>query len=454
MGSLSRLKEWFQKNQKEAREDYFRFLRFPSVSADPAFRREVLACAEWLVAYMVKKGIRAEQIQTEGYPIVYAEDLRAGPQAPTVLIYGHYDVQPADPVELWKSPPFEPVQREGKIYARGAADDKGQIFYAVLALCALKELGTPLPVNLKFCIEGEEESLSAGLAKALPHLKEKMGADLLLVVDFDQLQDGSPAMTFGGRGLVSLEVTFRGSKGDLHSGLHGGLAYNPNRALAESLAALWDEKGRIQVSDFYADVEDVPQEEIARYHFPFDQAHYSKEFGIEAFGGEKERSLQEKNWLRPTVEINGMSGGYTGAGVKTVIPAQATAKLSCRLVPHQDPEKIARSLASFFQQRAPQGMKVEVQKHSGAFAFRGHPRSKLAKAIATAAKEVTGKKCRNILSGASIPIVAALMRAIGAEMVGMGYGLPSDDIHAPNEHFDWERLEKGFLTLARAIELL
>lgn len=441
-----------QSAEHELRQDYFHFLRFPSISTDPAYSKDTRACAEWLTNYIAKHtSLKAELIETEVYPLVYAEDLSAGPKAPTLLFYGHYDVQPVDPLELWKSPPFEPTERDGKIYARGAVDDKGQIFYAVAAARAWKELGKKFPVNLKFCIEGEEESSSKGLSKALPKLRDKLKADELLVIDFDQYDPTTPALSLGARGLVTFEVTLTGSKGDLHSGIHGGMAYNPNRALVELLAKVFDEKtGRIQINGFYDDV----VEESGAFDFAYDKESYSKEFAIGAIGGEKGRSLAENNGLRPTFEINGMTGGYTGPGFKTVIPAKATAKISCRLVPNQNPKKIAEAVSAFLKKHVVHGMQIEVNILSAEGAYRGSAESKLAKAISKAAHEVTGKPCKKIVSGGSIPIVAAMVRELGVEVVGMGYGLGTDDIHAPNEHFDWKRFEKGFFTVARGLELV
>src|SRR3989344_3524725 len=230
MDLLKRFKSWYDAQFTKIKADYFHFLRFPSISADPAYKKEVLACAHWLTQYLNSWGLQAEKIDTAGYPIVYAEALSESPHAPTILLYGHYDVQPVDPLSLWKTPPFEPTEREGKIFARGAVDDKGQIFYACLAAIAWKQMGLSLPVNLKFCIEGEEEASSKGLLHALPSLKEKMKADSLVVVDFDSMADGAPALTLGARGCLALEVTLQGSHSDLHSGGYGGLAYNTNRA--------------------------------------------------------------------------------------------------------------------------------------------------------------------------------------------------------------------------------
>lgn len=451
---ISELKHWFQQHSRRIQEDYFRFLSFPSISADPAYKKECMQCAEWLCKYLKQGNIHAELIPTPGLPLVYGEEKTVKNDAPTLLVYGHYDVQPVDPLDLWHTPPFEPTVKNGSIFARGAVDDKGQIFYAVLAILCWKELKGHLPVNLKFCIEGEEESASTGLAKALPHLKEKMKSDHLLVVDFGQFAKGIPAVSLGARGIISLEVSLTGSSADLHSGMYGGIAYNPNRALAELLAKLWDSNGRVQVPHFYDDVENLSQKTKAIFASTHDRKAYAKEAGIEAFGGEKGVSLQEANWFRPTLEINGMVGGYTGAGMKTVIPAKAHAKITCRLVPNQDPSKISHHLKQFLMTHAQPGMNVEVIEHGGEAAFRTNPESTLAQAIAKAASEVTGAECRYVVSGGSIPIIPALSKASGAEAIGMGYGLDTDQVHAPNEHFDMHRFEQGFLTVGRAIGLL
>ncbi len=445
-------KDWMDQNRKEVKEDLFQFLRFSSISTDPTYSKEIFKCAEWLKTYIQKHTqMKTELIQTEGYPLVYAEDMSAGASAPTLLIYGHYDVQPIDPIEEWESDPFQPAEREGKIYARGAADDKGQIFYALIAARAFRELGYQLPINLKFCIEGEEEAASVGLSKSLPKLTEKLKADSLLVIDFDQFDRKNAALTLGARGIVALEVKLIGSNGDLHSGIHGGIAYNPNRALVELLAKVWDEKGHVQIEGFYDDVLEVAKKEFA---FRFDEESLRKEFGIEAIGGEKGRPFIENNYFRPTFEINGISGGYTGVGFKTVIPAYSRAKISCRLVPNQNPSKIAKQVAKFLRENVVKGMRIEVKDLGGEKAFRGRSDSDLAKAVSLASSEVMGNPCKNVMSGGSIPIVAQMVDTLGLEVVGMGYGLPSDNIHAPNEHFEWDRFENGFLTVARILELL
>ncbi|HSX38498.1 MAG TPA: dipeptidase [Chlamydiales bacterium] len=444
-------KNWFHNRQSQIREAYFEFLRFASISADSTYKNDCLRCADWLVAFFRKEKIAAQRIETSTLPIVFAEELSAGQGRPTLLFYGHYDVQPVDPIELWDSPPFDPTERDGAIYARGAVDDKGQIFYAILAVACWKDLGYALPMNCKFCIEGEEEFHSTGLAKKLPELKNELKADYLLVVDFDALDPDMPAITLGARGLTSLEVTLKGSKGDLHSGMYGGIAYNPNRALVELLSKLWDQNGVVQVPGFYDHVIDPSSDEIKKFKWGHNASYYTTHFGIQAFGGEKGKSLQVANCFRPTLELNGIVGGYTGPGIKTVIPAQAQAKITCRLVPGQDPDRICNQIADFLKKHTVQGMSIEFVKHQGAKAFRGNVPSPLATAIAQAAFEVTGNPCHYLLSGGSIPIVPDLIAASNAEMIGMGYGLISDRIHAPNEHFDMHRLEQGFLTIARAL---
>ncbi len=451
--SLSQLKKWAEKNRAQIKKEYFEFLRFQSISTDRKYEKEVRSCASWLREYIEKyTGMKSECIETEGYPLVYAENLHAGKGASTMVLYGHYDVQPVDPLDLWKSPPFEPTERNGLIYARGASDDKGQIFYAILAVRCWKELGFKLPINLKFCIEGEEESASVGLSKSLPKLKEKLKGDYLLVVDFGSIDSSTPAITLGARGLAALEVTLTGSTSDLHSGSYGGIAYNPNRALAELLAKIWDEKNKIRIPGFYDDIVEMDEEE--KESLSFEKERYSEELGIDVHGGEKDRTLKEANYLRPTLEINGMFGGYTGPGTKTVIPAKATAKITCRLVPNQDPQKVARKVEEYLKKHVVQGMKIKVEYFGGECAYRGNPESKLAKAIMKAASEVTGKQCVKILSGGSIPIISQFVKITGAEVIGMGYALPSDNVHAPNENFDLDRFEKGFLTVSRTFEFL
>ncbi len=448
---MDRLRAWVDGQFSNICEEFFHFLRFKTISTDPAYLSEHSRCTAWLDSLFREMKFKVETIETSGLPLFYAENLEAGKNVPTVLVYGHYDVQPVDPIDLWKSDPFEPTVRNGNVYARGALDDKGQIFFAAMAARTLLAVDGKLPVNLKFCIEGEEENGSKGLSEGLGLLKQKLGADYLLVVDCGLPDADTPAIDLGGRGIVAMEISLRGSKEDLHSGLFGGVAYNPNRALAELIAECWDEDGRVAVPHFYDDVIEPSEEEKKEFAKAYGKGH-AKEAGIAAFSAEQGLSLMEANWFRPTFEINGISGGYTGAGFKTVIPAQAQAKISCRLVPNQDPKKISRQVADFLKAKVKKGIDLEVKVHQGARSFRGKADSLLAKAVAGAYEEIFQKPCLKILSGGSIPIVADLQDAIGAEVVGMGYGLASDNIHAPNEHFGLDRFKKGILTVARALQ--
>jgi acetylornithine deacetylase/succinyl-diaminopimelate desuccinylase-like protein len=451
MTNLSFLRHWFLKHQDQIRDDYFHFLRFRSISTEPAFKSDVEECAKWVASYLSNSGFESKLIPTSGHPLVFGQKL-VDPEKETLLIYGHYDVQPIDPIELWESDPFTPTERDDRVYARGAVDDKGQIFYAMLAMRALADSGQVLPVNIKFCIEGEEEAGSVGLSEGLSTFKTDLQADSLLVVDFDSYDETTPAINLGVRGMVTMQVTLTGSKSDLHSGLCGGIAYNPNRALVQLLAKLHSDDGQVAVDRFYDGVQEPTAEEKKVYPSHLDAEQCKKLYDLTVLGGEKGRTPHENNIFRPTLEINGIAGGYAGPGFKTVIPAKAVAKLSCRLVPNQDPIKVGSQVKSFLERHAVKGMKIDVEVYpGGAYAFRGNPNSKLAKAVSDASSEVCEKPCQKVLSGASIPVIAALSKALGVETVGMGYGLPSDQIHAPNEHFDFRRLELGFLTVASAI---
>jgi acetylornithine deacetylase/succinyl-diaminopimelate desuccinylase-like protein len=307
-------------------------------------------------------------------------------------------------------------------------------------------------VNLKFCIEGEEESGSEGLAKALPKLKDRLKTDSLLVIDFEMLGAEIPSINLGARGLIALEVVLRGSNIDLHSGGFGGLAYNPNRAAAELIAQLWDANGRVAVPHFYDDVHEMS--DMEKKFFSQKDAQFVKEAGIEAFGGEKGVLPHEANWFRPTMEINGISGGYAGPGFKTVIPAETRLKISCRLVPNQDPQRIGQYVKDFLIKKVKKGIHINVEILHGGKAYRGQANSKLSTAVAKAYEDLFKKPCQRILSGGSIPVVADLMHVLNPDVVGMGYGLAGDNVHAPNEHFGLERFKKGIITVARAIENL
>jgi acetylornithine deacetylase/succinyl-diaminopimelate desuccinylase-like protein len=455
MTQTSSLKSYFQKNNKQIIDDYLEFLRFQSISTDPAYTPQVLACADWLTQYLTKMGFEVQQWPTSGHPTIFASYLKAGPEKPTFLIYNHYDVQPVDPLEEWETPPFEPTIRNGQVYARGAQDNKGQCFYTIQALKALIELNGTLPINIKLIIEGEEETGSNGLAEILQQRQNQLKADYLAIVDVGIPGPTEPTLTLGLRGLVTLDVHLQGSKTDLHSGCHGGVAYNPIHALVELLSKLRNSSGKITVPGFYDDVLPMDEQERQQLNLEFDVKKYETMFGIKPTGGEKAFSPAERNWLRPTLEINGVSGGYAGAGFKTVIPAKAHAKISCRLAPNQDPKKIGALVANFLKENAPEGIVVDAQvRPGGGFATRAKASSIVAQAFAKAYSEVFGKTCEYIFEGASIPIVPELSAASGSEVVMLGLGLADDQIHAPNEHFGLDRIEKGFLIMALAIEKL
>lgn len=452
---LTELQSYFTENKSRILEEFFTFLRFQSISSEPEFQGAMLDCIAWLKDYIQKIGFEVEIWKTEGHPILFASNLNAGPSKPTLLIYNHYDVQPVDPLELWKSPPFEPVQRGQEIFARGAQDNKGQCFYVLQALRAMWEKSGQYPLNIKLCIEGEEEMGSGSLAKILPHKKVELKADYLAVVDMGINKPTEPAVTLGIRGIVTMDVEVTGSSFDLHSGSHGGMVYNPIHALSELIAKLRDEKGKIRIPHFYDDVLEISEDERSCLALDFDAEEYAHTFGTKATGGEKTFTPLERAWIRPTIEINGIHGGYCGDGFKTVIPSKAYAKVSCRLVPNQSPQKIGQLVASFFEENAPDGIKVNVHLHEGGgTAVRANHQSKVLKAFAKAYEEVFDAPCQYIFSGGSIPVVTKLAETSESEILLLGLGLPDDQIHAPNEHFGVDRLEKGFMVISRGIELL
>lgn len=450
--SLDLLENYYEKHRDEIFQDYFTFLRFKSISTEKEYESEIVGCAAWLKGILEDIGFETQIWSTPGHPVLFAQDLSAGPEKPTLLIYNHYDVQPVDPVELWESPPFEPIIKEGCVYARGAQDNKGQCMYALQAVKALKALFGSLPINIKWIIEGEEEAGSKGLNAILNDYHQTLKADYLVVCDVGIPAENSPSVTLGTRGIITLDISLTGSNSDLHSGTHGGRAYNPIHALVEILAKLRDKEGRILVPGFYDDVVELSANERELIAFDFDAEDYEKNFGIVATGGEIAYPPLERSTVRPTIEINGIQGGYTGSGFKTVIPAKAQAKVSCRLVPHQNPKKIGEALLAYLMKSTPEGVKISIDLHEGGGeAIRVDPRSPVAKAFTKAYEEVFEKECQFSLEGGSIPVISRLKEVCRAETLLMGMGLDSDQIHAPNEHFGLERFRKGFLVMARAI---
>jgi acetylornithine deacetylase/succinyl-diaminopimelate desuccinylase-like protein len=451
--TMNQWKARIENNRTDWMAKYFRLLSFASISTEADFSSSVIDCANWLEQELKGLGFNVEQWHPiNGHPILFATYSKAGKEKPTLLIYNHYDVQPVDPVEAWDTPPFSPSLRNGEVYARGAQDNKGQLFYVLESLKLLIEETGTLPINIKLCIEGEEEIGSPSLNTLLMEKKDALKADYLAIVDLGMRQPQVPSLTLGIRGIVTLDVHVQGSAVDLHSGSHGGLAANPNQALIALLASLHDQDGRVTIPGFYDDIVELTPQEKEVISFHFDPSAYEKESGAKPVGGEKEYLPLERAWLRPTLEINGISGGYTGQGFKTVIPAHAHAKLSCRLVANQDPKKIGQLVANYLMQHSPQGVHISAVVHSGSGkSIKVSPHSTVVKAFSKAFDTVFGNSCEYIYEGASIPITAALAEVSGAETILLGLGLITDHIHAPNEHFGVDRLEKGMLVMAQAI---
>lgn len=452
--SLSEYKSFFLQNKNEALNDFSTFLRFPSISSEPSYRDEVHQCANWVENYLQNVGLKTEKWETSGHPVIFGECLDAGPSQPTLLLYNHYDVQPVDPLELWKTDPFDPQIIDGEIYARGAQDNKGQCFYTMLALKALKKKTGKFPINIKIIIEGEEEFGSKGLTGILKKYEKRLSADYLAVVDVGIPDRKTPAVTLGVRGLIGFQIIVKGSTTDLHSGSHGGIVYNPNHALAEILSKLRNPDGSIAVPGFYDEVQEIPKEVLNHLYLEFNEEKYLQDFGAKTTGGEKKYPPSYRVSLRPTLEVNGMWGGYIGEGFKTVIPAEAGAKITCRLVPNMDPIKTGQRVIDFIKSIAPPGISVEATIFHGGKAVRANPKSKIVSALKESYEEVFEKPCCFVFEGGSIPITTALAETSKSEIVLFGVGLPDDRIHAPNEHFGIDRLEQGFLIVVRAIEKL
>jgi len=447
------LKAYIQQNRQRFLDELFELLRIPSVSADTKFDADVKKTAEFVKKSLVDIGIdKVEVIATKRHPIVYGEKM-VDPSLPTILIYGHYDVQPADPLELWITAPFDPVIKkteihpEGAIFARGACDDKGQMFMHVKAVEAMLKT-TGLPCNVKFMIEGEEEVGSENLEAFIKSNKGKLAADVILISDTGMLGNGTPSVTVGLRGLSYFEVEVNGPNRDLHSGLYGGAVANPINMLCSMIASLHDGDRRITIPGFYDQVLELSKEERAEMaKAPFSEENYCKALNITATVGEKGYTTMERATIRPTLDVNGMWGGYTGVGAKTVIPASAFAKISMRIVPNQDPHKIAQLFQQHFESIVPAGVKVVVKPHHAGEPAMTPTDSLEYKAASLAVEESFGKKPIPIRSGGSIPIVAMFEKVLGLKSVLLGFGLDSDAIHSPNEHYGVFNYFKGIETI-------
>ncbi|WP_205503445.1 dipeptidase [Rufibacter psychrotolerans] len=441
------MKAYLEENKERFLQELLELLRIPSVSADPAFKNDVLRAAEYLRDKLAEAGADGAQLfETAGNPIVYAEKI-IDPALPTVLVYGHYDVQPADPYELWNSPPFEPVIKDEKIYARGACDDKGQTYMHVKAFEIMMQQQA-LPCNVKFMLEGEEEVGSVNLATFVKNNKERLKADIIVISDTGMLANDVPSVTTGLRGLSYHEVEVTGPNRDLHSGLYGGAVANPINILCKLIASLHDENNHITIPGFYDNVEELSQEERAEMaRAPFSLEAYKQALDLSDVHGEAGYSTMERNSIRPTLDVNGIWGGYTGEGAKTVIPSKAFAKISMRLVPHQSSEEISALFQKHFESIAPPSVKVVVKPHHGGEPVVTPTTSAGYQAAARAMEDTFGKKPVPVRSGGSIPIVAMFKSELGIDTVLMGFGLDSDAIHSPNEHFGVFNFMKGIETI-------
>jgi len=450
---MTTIQTYIQENKTRFLDELISLLKIPSVSADKAYKQDVLNTADFVVESLKKAGCdNVEICETPGYPIIYGEKI-IDKNLPTVLVYGHYDVQPADPIELWTSPPFEPVIKktaihpEGAIFARGACDDKGQMYMHVKAMEYMTTTGN-LPCNVKFMIEGEEEVGSESLAWFVPRNIEKLANDVILISDTGMIANDIPSITTGLRGLSYVEVEVTGPNRDLHSGLYGGAVANPINILTKMIASLTDEDNHITIPGFYDNVEELSTEERAEMaKAPFSLENYKKSIDIDAVYGEKGYSTNERNAIRPTLDVNGIWGGYTGEGAKTVIASKAFAKISMRLVPNQDWKEITQLFKKHFESIAPAAVKVVVKPHHGGQGY-VTPTDNIAYQAASKAYETSfGKTPIPQRSGGSIPIVALFEQHLKSKTILMGFGLDSDAIHSPDEHFGIWNYLKGIETI-------
>lgn len=440
-------KDYQEQHKDRFLNELLDLLRIPSVSADSRHNEDTKRCAEAVKQRLVEAGAdNVEVCPTAGHPIVYGDKI-IDPSLPTVLVYGHYDVQPPDPLDLWTSPPFEPVIKDGKIYARGSADDKGQFYMHVKAFEIMIKTNS-LPCNVKFMIEGEEEVGSNNLGIFLNDNKERLKADVVLISDTSMISMSTPSIDTGLRGLAYMEVEVTGANRDLHSGVYGGAVANPATILAKMIASLHDDNNHITIPGFYDGVLELTAAERESLNkAPFDEAEYKQDLGVEELWGEKGYTTIERTGIRPTLEVNGIWGGYTGEGAKTVLPGKAFAKISMRLVPNQDWEKISDLFKAHFEKIAPKSVKVKVTAHHGGSPY-VTPIDHIAfKAASKAISATFGKDPIPVRGGGSIPIVALFEKVLGLKTVLMGFGLDSDNLHSPNEKYGLENFYKGIETI-------
>jgi acetylornithine deacetylase/succinyl-diaminopimelate desuccinylase-like protein len=440
--------EYLAGTEKQRTAELFEFLRFPSVSAKSEHKKDIAACAKWLGAHMAAIGFKTKVHPTKGHPIVYAEYI-VDKKAPTALYYGHYDVQPAEPFDLWKTPPFEPQIRSGYVYARGATDDKGQTMCHIKGLeAAIKATGT-LPINVKFLIEGEEEVAVSHLDEFIVKNKKLLKADICVVSDTAQFSKTLPAVTFGLRGIAVAEVYVYGPNRDVHSGSFGGAITNPINALCGMVGKLHDNNGKVTIPGFYKDVKPMTKWERQQYRrLPHNEAAYKKSLGVPALAGEKGFSTNERTWTRPTLDVNGITGGWQGEGGKTIIPSYASCKITMRLVPNQSPTDICNKLEKYLKKIAPKSVRIKVKKKGGARAVNVPTDGPWLEAAARAIKKGFGKTPVFMKEGGSIPIVGAFKADLGVDTLLLGFGQIDDNIHSPNERFRIRDFERGCRTAA------
>lgn len=439
--------EYAETNQPRFLEELLEYLRIPSVSTDAAHKPDVARCANWLADHLRKIGVKDVVVEpTDGHPIVYAEHIE-DPSKPTYLLYGHYDVQPPDPLDLWESPPFEPTIRDEKIFARGATDDKGQLFCHLKAIEAHLATNGHLPVNLKMLIEGEEEVGSVHLSPWVEANRERLACDAVIISDSSMYAKGMPSIMYALRGLAYFEIKVTGPSHDLHSGLYGGAVPNPINVLTEIIAQLHDADGRIAIPGFYDDVRALTPDERAEFAaLPFSEKEFLEETGARATLGEAGYSTIERTTARPTLDCNGIWGGFTGEGAKTVLPSYACAKFSCRLVPDQSPERVERIVRDYVQSIAPDSVSIEFEQHHGGWPVITERDTPSVQAAMRAFEKSWGKTPVFIRGGGSIPVVATFDQVLGAPTVLMGFGYNDDRLHSPNEKFDLECFEAGIKT--------
>src|SRR3712207_3406639 len=434
-------------------EELKTYLAIPSISALPQHQADVRRCAEWTAQELTRIGLQnVRLIETAGNPVVYGDWLGAE-GAPTILFYGHYDVQPVDPLELWESPPFEAAVRDGEIYARGAADDKGQIFMHFKAIEAHLKQNGRLPVNMKIILEGEEEVGSKNLDEFVKDHKDDLGADVVVISDSPMFDRGIPSICYGLRGLVYCQIDLRGTKSDLHSGSFGGAVANPAMVLAQLLAQMKDRGGRVKIPGFYDDVRELKEEERAEWrHLPFNETKYRKELGAPKLFGETGYSTLERVWARPTFEVNGLLSGFTGDGAKTVLPATAMAKVSMRLVPDQEPKKIGDLFEDYVRKIAPKTVELKITRMHGGKPWMTEFDNKYVRAAGRAIERGFGKAPVFNREGGSIPVVSTFQEELGLPSVLFGVGLPDENAHAPNEKLDLANFHNGIIASAYLYE--